>query len=181
MTVKKVEMPEELVDEELDPIETILNAPEVEDEVVDEVEDESELLDIDDEEPEVIAIEDLPDDQVLWPEGPTAGQIKAWKAEHGDKKVYVTSVTYDEHIVWRVIRRQEYNAHVRNMEKLMNSGQLSSADSNLYNEEAIAELCILYPPYVRRSAGAEMAGIPALITQQVMEASGFQALEIRRL
>jgi hypothetical protein len=67
------------------------------------------------------------------------------------------------------------------MEQLVQSGQLSSAEANLWNEEAIAELCILFPSYDRSAMTREMAGLPSLISQEVLEASGFVALEVRQL
>jgi hypothetical protein len=63
----------------------------------------------------------------------------------------------------------------------MEAGQLSSAEANLWNEEAIAEICCLYPAYDRQSITADLAGLPSLIAQEVLEASGFVALEVRQL
>jgi hypothetical protein len=67
------------------------------------------------------------------------------------------------------------------MEQLVQSGQLSTAEANLWNEEAIAELCILFPSYDIAAMTREMAGLPSLISQEVLEASGFVALEVRQL
>jgi hypothetical protein len=124
-------------------------------------------------------VEDLPDNELIWPDGPTAGQIKLWKKEFGD--VYVTSITFDKHIAWRTLSRLEYKSLVRKMEQLMEAGQLSSAEANLWNEEAIAEICVLFPQYDRQSITADLAGLPSLIAQEVLEASGFVALEVRQL
>lgn len=127
----------------------------------------------------VSSVEDLPDEEEIWPDGPTAGQIKIWKKEHGD--VYVTSISFDKHIAWRPLSRLEYKNLVRKMEQLVQSGQLSTAEANLWNEEAIAELCILFPSYDIAAMTREMAGLPSLISQEVLEASGFVALEVRQL
>lgn len=172
--VKSAEMIDELPTEE-DEIEAILNAPD-EEEAETPVEETAE-----DETPEEksIAIEDMPDDADLWVGGPKILDVKNWKLQFDN--VYVTSITYDKHVVWRTMNRAEYKAHIRNMEKLMESGQLSQAAAGLYNEEAISELCILYPQYDRKDSGGEMAGVPSLIAQEVMEASGFTALEVRQL
>lgn len=128
---------------------------------------------------EPVGIEDIPDDELVWPNGPTAGQIKAWKKEHGD--VYVTSISYDKHIAWRTLTRLEYKNLFKKMEQLMQAGQLTQSEANLWNEEAIAETCILYPSYDKQSLISEMAGLPSLISQEVLEASGFLALEVRQL
>jgi hypothetical protein len=127
----------------------------------------------------VTSVEDLPDEEEIWPDGPTAGQIKIWKKEHGD--VYVTSISFDKHIAWRPLSRLEYKNLVRKMEQLVQSGQMSTAEANLWNEEAIAELCILFPSYDVAAMTREMAGLPSLISQEVLEASGFVALEVRQL
>lgn len=130
-------------------------------------------------EPEYTSVEDLDDSVEIWPEGPTAGHIKEWKKQFGD--IYVTSLTYDKHIVWRVLNRNEYKQIVKKMEQLVQAGTLSSAEANMWNEETIAELCILFPKYDKKSLSGIMAGMPSLISQEVLEASGFVALEVRQL
>ena len=121
-------------------------------------------------------VEDLPDDEEIWP---TAGHIKMWKKEFGE--VYVTSLSFDKHIVWRTLSRYEYKQLVKKMEQLVQAGQLTSAEANMWNEEAIAEMCILYPGFEKQDINREMAGMPSLIAQEVLEASGFVALEVRQL
>jgi hypothetical protein len=128
---------------------------------------------------EATSVEQLEDDVEIFDNGPTAGLIKMWKREHGE--VYVTSVSFDKHIVWRVLSRIEYKHLVKKMEQLMQAGLMSTAEANMWNEEAIAELCILFPSYDKRSLTEDMAGLPSLIAQEVLEASGFVALEVRQL
>ena len=128
---------------------------------------------------ETKSVEDLDDAQEIWEGGPTAGMIKEWKQMHGE--VYVTSLSFDKHIVWRVLNRLEYKNLVKKMEQLVQAGQLSSAEANMWNEEAISELCMLYPQYDKSNMGGVMAGVPSLISQEVLEASGFVALEVRQL
>lgn len=128
---------------------------------------------------EATTVEQLADDQVIFDNGPTAGQIKAWKKTYGE--VYVTSISFDKHIVWRVLNRLEYKQLVKKMEQLVAAGQLSNAEANMWNEEAIAEMCILFPSYDKNALTGEMAGLPSLISQEVLEASGFVALEVRQL
>lgn len=125
------------------------------------------------------SVEQLADDVEIFDNGPTAGQIKFWKKEYGE--VYVTSISFDKHIVWRVLSRIEYKQLVKKMEQMMQAGQMSSAEANMWNEEAIAELCILFPSYDKRALTEDMAGLPSLISQEVLEASGFVALEVRQL
>ena len=125
------------------------------------------------------SVEDLDDAEEIWDNGPTAGMIKAWKALHGD--VYVTSLTFEKHVVWRTLARSEYKQLVKKMEQLVQAGQLSTAEANLWNEEAITEICLLFPDYTKVSMADDMAGIPSLISQEILEASGFVALEVRQL
>jgi hypothetical protein len=126
-----------------------------------------------------LTVEDLDPSEELWPGGPTASRIIAWKEEHGD--VYVTSITMDQHIVWRTMNRFEYKNHVKNIERLGQNGQISQADVSMLNEELIAEMCILFPKFDRNQLNGELAGVPSIIAQEVMEASGFVALEVRQL
>jgi hypothetical protein len=125
------------------------------------------------------SVEDLDDAEEIWDNGPTAGMIKSWKALHGD--VYVTSLTFDKHVVWRTLARNEYKQLVKKMEQLVQAGQLSTAEANLWNEEAITEICLLFPDYTKVSMAEDMAGIPSLLSQEILEASGFVALEVRQL
>jgi len=142
--------------------------------------DEQFLADIaEEEQKQYTDIEEVPDEEEIWKDGPKAGIVKEWKKQYGD--IYVTSITYDKHVVWRVLNRAEYKQIVKKMEQLVQSGQLSTAEANLWNEETIAELCMLYPRFDKTNAAGFMAGLPSLISQEVLEASGFVALEVRQL
>lgn len=124
-------------------------------------------------------IEDIEDEVPLWENGPLAGTVKEWKRLYGD--VYITSISFDKHIVWRTLSRVEYKQIVKKMENLIQSGEMSSAEANMWNEETIAELCILFPEMNANSMSSVLAGLPSLIAQEVLEASGFVALEVRQL
>lgn len=141
--------------------------------------DESAQMEMVDSPAEATTVEQLPDDTPIFDDGPTAGQIKEWKKQHGE--VYVTSISFDKHVVWRVLSRLEYKNLVKKMESLMQAGQLTNAEANMWNEEAIAEICILFPSYDKKALTGDMAGLPSLISQEVLEASGFVALEVRQL
>lgn len=124
-------------------------------------------------------VEDLDDSEVIWPDGPTAGDIKNWKKLHGD--VYVTSLTFDKHLVWRPLTRNEYKEIILLMEELTTSGKLTKAEANLWNEEIITKVCLLFPPYDDLGLEQDLAGIPSLLSQEILEASGFVAREVRQL
>lgn len=140
---------------------------------------ENEKMEMVDTPAEATTVEQLPDDTPIFEDGPTAGQIKEWKKQHGE--VYVTSISFDKHVVWRVLTRLEYKNLVKKMESLMQAGQLTNAEANMWNEEAISEMCILFPSYDKKALTGDMAGLPSLISQEVLEASGFVALEVRQL
>lgn len=146
-----------------------------------ELEDDQQFLEdiAEEEQKQYTDIEEVPDEEEIWKDGPKAGIVKEWKKQYGD--IYVTSITYDKHVVWRVLNRAEYKQIVKKMEQLVQSGQLSTAEANMWNEETIAELCMLYPRFDKANAVGFMAGLPSLISQEVLEASGFVALEVRQL
>ncbi|NBV30862.1 MAG: hypothetical protein EBR98_04820 [Chitinophagaceae bacterium] len=127
----------------------------------------------------MITVESFPDDQEIFPRGPNAKLIKTWKKQYGE--VYVTSISFDKHVIWRTLSRIEYRQLVKKMKQLVAAGQLSDAEANMWSEQAIAEVCVLYPFFYKNSLLKDMAGLPSLISQEVLEASGFVALEVRRL
>lgn len=124
-------------------------------------------------------VEDLDDSQMIWPGGPTAGQIKEWKRTYID--VYVTSLTSDKHLVWRPLTRNEYKEIILLIEELTTSEKLTKAQANLWNEEIITKVCLLFPPYDDLGLEQDLAGIPSLLSQEILEASGFVAREVRQL
>jgi len=157
--------------------------PEVEDLIVTpdpvDVEDEGETGDDFEDFGEPVALEDLDPSEELWPSGPTVGSILAWKEKFGD--VYVTSLTMDKHYVWRTMSRLEYRAMIKDMERLTSSGQLTAPEAQMYQEEYIASKCLLFPSLNGEQLVQEMAGVATIIAQEVMDASGFVALEVRQL
>ncbi len=162
----KVTMPGEIVEdlvEEVNPVDTL---PEVEDDIQ-----------IDDMPVEDLLVEDMDPSEQLWPNGPTAGDIVEWKKEYGD--VYITSLTFEEHLVWRTINRKEYRAAMLHMEKLLASENVSQSDALMENEEIVTEACLLFPKMTRKDFAGKKAGIPTILSQQILEASGFNPIDIR--
>lgn len=172
------ETPEVIKNLEFDDVQTLSFSDEENEDLLEE-QHVSEIQQENIKEQEYQSIEDLDDSEKLWEDGPTAGHIKEWKDRYGE--VYVTSISYDKHVVWRVLNRVEYKQIVKKMEQLVQAGQLTSAEANMWNEETIAELCMLFPEYNKKTAATMMAGVPSLIAQEVLEASGFVALEVRQL
>jgi hypothetical protein len=121
-----------------------------------------------------------PNDEI-WDGGPTMGQIDAWKEQFGPDSIYVTSLTPSFHVVWRTLTRFEYRRLVKNMEQAVQAAGVSQAEANMNNEEQIVEICALYPQFNRQALSGELAGLPSIISQEVMEASAFVSLEVRQL
>lgn len=155
-------------DEEPTPVET------PEEEVEEEPEPEAPLEDED-----VQNLEDLDPSTPLFEGGPNVGTVLEWKKAHG--AVYVTSFDVDQHYVWRPITRYEYRRLVKQMEQAIASNQVTQAEANMNNEEAMCELCILWPRLPRTEMAHEMAGVASIIAQEIMEASAFVALDVRQL
>ena len=138
---------------------------------------EEEELDLEFE--DAILVEDLDPNEELWPGGPTAGMIVAWKEQYGD--VFVSSFTPEIHIVWRTLNRFEYRNHIKKMEQLARTGQFTEAEASLMNEESLCEICVLFPQLTPDAMMGEMAGMASSLAGDVLEASGFVALEVRKL
>lgn len=115
----------------------------------------------------------------LWEGGPTGAVVDSWKAAHG--KIYVTSFGPEEHFIWRTLTRYEYRQLVKQLEQGVASGQITQAEANMNNEEAICERVLLFPAMNRVEMAKEMAGVASIISQEVMEASAFVASDVREL
>jgi hypothetical protein len=128
---------------------------------------------------DIIMPEDLDPDMVLFEGGPTAGEIVNWKQHH--KRVYITEISFDEYVIWRTINRGEYKNLVKTINQIMESGQVSEVELNMYNEEAICKLCVLFPILDNDAWDNQLAGMPSIISQQILEQSGFRPIDTRGL
>lgn len=151
------------------------------DESVEEEEDLNLPPDVEDEDdpdiqPDQI-VEDMNPDEELWPGGPTAGQIVEWKNQY--KEVYITSLSFEDHVVWRVMNRGEYRAAMQHMERLIGSGNVSQSEALMDNEEIVTETCLLFPKMTKKDFAGSKAGLPTTLSQQILEASGFNPIDIR--
>lgn len=125
-----------------------------------------------------IQVENLPPDEILWEGGPTAGQVVAWKNQY--ENVYITNVTFDKHIVWRALNRDEYKSIVRQIEGAVNGG-MGTTEATMLNEELTCVTCFLLPHYKLEDFGRELAGLPSILAQQINESSGFATIDVRQL
>ena len=102
-------------------------------------------------------------DRQIFPGGPKQSEINEWKAEYKDK-VYMSEFE-DQAFIWRPLTRFEYKSILK----------LQNADA-LFREERICETCILWPADYNYDTMADgEAGIPSLLAEQIMDASGFTA------
>lgn len=141
------------------------------------VESEDEM--IEDEAPTPILPEDLDPDTPLFEGGPTAGQIVEWKKQY--KNVFVTEISYDEYIIWRNIYRGEYRQIVNEISQLVQEGRYSDTEINMRNEELICQIGVLYPKLTPEDFDTQLAGMPLIISQQILESSGFRPIDLRGL
>lgn len=124
-------------------------------------------------------LEDIDPKEHLWEGGPTVGEVLAMKAEHGD--IFVTTVPYEKHFLWKTMNRAEYRMVVRRIEEISATGEMSPGEANLYQEELVCELCLLFPAMVSEDFNGELGGVPSLLSQQILESSGFVAIDTRGL
>lgn len=102
--------------------------------------------------------------QEVFPGGPTYNDVEKWKSMYNNE-VYLTEFDDENVFVWRPIKRKEY----KDIAKLQNA-------DNFYKEERICEKSILFPAnygFMNMSAGK--AGIPTLLSELILEKSGFVA------
>jgi hypothetical protein len=167
------------VDEEIEADISSIVIPDIDIEELATQEEVEEIEEDDEEEPGSLNVEDLDPNTEIWPSGPTAAQTVAWKDQYGD--IYVTSVTMEKHVMWRTLNRLEYKQVVKQIEKLMLSDKYTQSDANMYNEEIICEICTLHPKLTRSDFNHELAGLPAILSQQILEASGFTSIDVRQM
>lgn len=93
--------------------------------------------------------------------GPLRKEIEEWKDKYGH--VYFTPFE-GEIYVWRTLGRKEYRAVIQEDQNMMD------------REETVTEKCVLFPRNFKISDFEKgRAGIPSLLTEMIMEKSGFVA------
>ena len=95
--------------------------------------------------------------------GPTRNQVENWKQEYGD--IYMTEFDSETYI-WRTLSRIEYK-------NIMNA---EGNNSEWFSEEQVAQFCVLWPEnYGGQQMTDGKAGIPSVLSDQIMAKSGFVA------
>ncbi|MFE4029165.1 tail chaperonin [Priestia sp. YIM B13551] len=103
-------------------------------------------------------------EQEIFPGGPTYNDLEKWKSMYAGE-VYLTEFDEENVFVWRPIKRKEY----KDIAKIQNADQF-------YKEERICEKSMLFPEkygFMNMSTGK--AGIPTLLSEMILEKSGFVA------
>lgn len=130
------------------------------------------------EETEVETIEEvfMEDDEIMqksgtdlvFEDGPTFDELAEWKSRYnGD----IFASEFDIPYVWRPLRRNEYK-----------SLQRTQGQDEFYQEEAICRTCVLWPKnYADQKMAFGKAGIPSMLSQLILEQSGFVRPGIVRL
>lgn len=100
---------------------------------------------------------------ILFPGGPSMDTVEEWRSRYKD--IFLTEFDEDTVIIWRTLTRKEY----KDIMKIPNA-------DNFYKEERICERVTLWPEnYSFMQMGQGKAGVPTLISELVMEKSGFQS------
>jgi hypothetical protein len=123
------------------------------------------------------ALADVDPDTEVWTGGPKAKEMLKWMEKHGH--IYVTSISYDEHIAWRPLRRSEYAKISNHIE--VESVEMGELELQMLNEELVCRICVVYPDYSDIDFDDVLAGIPTLLSQQILERSGFTAIGLREM
>lgn len=111
-----------------------------------------------------VRADQMTEDTPIFPGGPMWSQVLVWKkmAEENGHFIGITEFG-GQRFIWRTINRVEYKEIVAtpNTDPLM-------------REEMICEMAVLWPrPFTTEQMAKGRAGLPTLLAQQIMLASGF--------
>lgn len=99
--------------------------------------------------------------EVLFEGGPTLEEVDEMKETYG--QIFMTEVDEGEVFIWRPLNRKEFKTIMA----------IEGADA-LYREERVCDKTVIWPPnYDFTAMTVGKAGIPTLISEQVMDKSGF--------
>lgn len=101
--------------------------------------------------------------EFLFDGGPSLDEVEEMKKTYG--KIYMTEIEEGEVFLWRPLNRKEFKSIM----------SIEGADA-LYREERVCEKTVVWPKkYDFTAMAIGKAGIPTLISEQVMDKSGFVA------
>ena len=128
---------------------------------------------------EPLNLEDLDPNEKLWADGPTIAEVLELKSQYGE--VFVTTILMDRHFLWKTLDRGEWREVSKRMEEIAANGEMTPAEATMYQEELVTEMCLLFPSMTIADFDKELAGLPSLLHQQILESSGFVANDTRGL
>lgn len=100
--------------------------------------------------------------QFVYQGGPTFDQVANWKSAF-DGEIYASNFG-DDTFIWRPIKRKEFR-DIQNIEGTVDE---------YYKEEQICQRCILWPEnWNAQKQRLGKAGLPTILSQLIMEKSGF--------
>lgn len=101
----------------------------------------------------------------IFPGGPSRSELMSWKKQFEiDGHTINLSEIGEDIFIWRTLNRVEY----REVMALPNTDPLQ-------REEILAEVCTLFPyDYNFTTMANRKAGVPAILSEQIMKESGFQ-------
>lgn len=103
---------------------------------------------------------ELKSDHPLFPDGPTVGEIEEWKEAFGE--IYLTTIN-EEVFIWRPLTRKEMK-------------EVHTKTSGIHQrEEVYCQLCNIWPSDYDFGDQGNKAGIPSVLSEQILLKSGFQA------
>lgn len=114
-----------------------------------------------------IKAEHFEEDVPIFPGGPLTSEVHSWQKQVDDQgeghNLFITQVSESYYIIWRTITRMEYKEIV----------SIPNTDP-LQREEMICEQVVLWPqPFTYSVMSKGLGGVPSLIAEQCMAASGF--------
>jgi hypothetical protein len=110
---------------------------------------------------EEIMEQELEQEEYLFEGGPKLSKVEEWNSLY--KNVYMTEFEDGEIFIWRTLRRKEFKDIMK----------VEGADA-MYREERVCEKCVLWPEkydFIAMTTGK--AGVPTLLSEQIMDRSGF--------
>ena len=95
--------------------------------------------------------------------GPTPSKVEELKEKHGD--IYMTEFEDESVYIWKPLSRKEFKDIMK----------AEGADA-LFREERVCEKCVVWPEnYDFMAMTTGRAGVPTILSEQIMDRSGFMA------
>lgn len=102
-------------------------------------------------------------EEAIFEGGPTPSKVEEFKSLYGD--IYMTEFEDDSVYIWRALNRKEFKDIMK-----------AEGGDALFREERVCERCVIWPEqYDFMAMTVGKAGIPTILSEQIMDKSGFTA------